>query len=482
MWPRSVLGLVLIGFSLVALPLLLATWRAGIVVDDLAGRSQRLVMQGVRVTRVNERLAEHITDMERYARQYYVVGDRALWGLFLENKASFSETLLRLRELDDERRLESPIAELNVLGGRLDERVPARGQPAPADAPHATLEQFAELRALAASIARSSNAFIDSELELLDQAAAQSRRELSWQAIGLLPITIALAATFSLMIAQPIRRLADAITHLGEQDFDAPIAISGPPELQALGARLDWLRQRLRDADETKNTFLRHMSHELKTPLASLREGSELLTDGTVGPLNVTQQEVANILLENCLKLQALIENLLDFTAWQHDASRLNLRSLELRALVDACLAQHCLEIRRKQIAVALTGSTVELHGDRLKLRTAIDNLVANAIKFSPPAGTVRITIGCEAGSARIDVLDDGPGIPGTERELVFEPFFRGAPLAHTAMRGTGIGLSVVRECARAHGGTIEIIDSPDAGGHLRLSLPIRAEPGSDHV
>ncbi len=482
MWPRSVLGLVLIGFSFVALPLLFATLRAGIAVDDLAARSQRLVMQGVRVTRVNERLAEQITDMERYVRQYYVVGDRALWGLFLENKALFGDTLRRLRELDDDRRLASPIARLHALGVQLDERIPPRGEPAPVDAPHATLDRFAELRTLASSITNNSNAFIDAEVEQLERAAARSRRELSWQAIALVPITIGLTATFTLMIAQPIRRLTAAITHLGEQGFDAPIAISGPPELQALGARLDWLRQRLRDADETKNTFLRHMSHELKTPLASLREGTELLTDGTVGQLNATQQEVANIALENCLKLQALIENLLDFTAWQHDASRLRLSAFDLRTLVDACLAQHGLEIRRKQLTVAVSGAAFELRGDRLKLRTAIDNLVANAVRFSPPAGTIRVAVERDDANARIDVMDEGPGIPAAERKLVFEPFFRGAADGPPGLRGTGIGLSVVRECARAHGGTIDIVDSPGTGGHLRLSLPIAAQAHPDDV
>lgn len=482
MWPRSVLGLVLIGFSLVALPLLFATLRAGLAVDELAQRSQRLVMQGVRVTRVNERLAEQITDMERYARQYYVVGDRALWGLFLENKALFGETLQRLRELDDDRRLASPIARLSGLGAQLDEQTPARDGSAPGDAPPRMLEQFTALRAHANAIAQNSNAFIDAELEALERAAARSRRELSWQAIALVPITIALAATFTLLIAQPIRRLAAAITHLGEQDFNAPVAINGPPELRALGARLDWLRQRLRDADETKNTFLRHMSHELKTPLASLREGSELLTDGTVGALNATQQEVANILLENCLKLQALIENLLDFTAWQHDASRLNLSTFDLRTLLDACLAQHGLEIRRKQIAVAVSGAAIELRGDRLKLRTAIDNLVANAVRFSPLSGTIRIAVAHDGASVRIDVTDAGPGIAASDRELVFEPFFRGAAHADPALRGTGIGLSVVRECARAHGGTIEVIATPGSGGYLRLTLPVDAgaEPDDD--
>lgn len=476
-WPRSVLGLLLVGFSLVALPLAGAVIQAGFSVDKLAERSQRLVIQGVHVTRMNDRLSGHITDMERYARQYYVVGDPALWGLYLENKAAFTDTLISLQGLDGEQRLSGELADLNRVSEDLDEGVPSRekdGDGLIAEAPPETVARFSELRTYAARIARSSNTFIDTELETLDAEAATAQSQLIWHAWALIPITIFFAALFTTMIAQPVRQLRTAIGNLGRRDYIAPIAIGGPVELRGLGSRLDWLRERLRESDETKNTFLRHISHELKTPLASLREGTELLCDGTLGGLSPTQSEVADILLENCMKLQSLIENLLGFSAWQHNAFRLSLSRLDFRSLVNEVLEQQALEIRRRRVAIKLEPQSVTLVADPAKLKVAIENLLANAIKFSPPGSAIRIILDSDERFAYLDIIDAGPGVSAANSELVFEPFFQGDAPPGLAIRGTGIGLSVVRETAQAHGGRVSLETSGNQGGHFRLMLPLQ--------
>ncbi|MFT4562212.1 MAG: two-component system sensor histidine kinase GlrK [Gammaproteobacteria bacterium] len=451
--PRTVLGLVLIGFSIVALPLLLGIARAAYRVDQLAEHSQHLVVHGVQVTRVHERLAEHITDMERYVRQYYVVGDPTLWGLYLENKVTFTEALQVLRRMDGEHSLARQLLELMQLNDGIDDSIPLRDSSATLvahDAPESIVEHFTNLRALAINISERSTSYLDVEIETLGYEAARAQHELFWQSIALLPLTIGLVALFSAMIVRPIRDLASAITKLGEQGFSSTIAINGPDELRALGARLDWLRIRLRETDETKNTFLRHISHELKTPLASLREGTELLSDGSVGTLSVAQKEVADILHENCLKLQTLIENLLNFSAWQHETRELKISRFDFRSLVNFVVAQHRLEIRRKELEVTITSAPVTLCADRRKFRTAIDNLISNAVKFSPQRGQITIAIRAMAESGCVDIVDQGPGVSPGDREFVFEPFYQGQPLAGSTVRGTGIGLSVVRECARA--------------------------------
>lgn len=474
--PRTALGLVLIEFSIVALPLLIGIARAAYRVDQLADHSQHLVVHGVQVTRLHERMAEHITDMERYVRQYYVVSDPTLWGLYLENKATFTQALEVLRRMDSEQRLSRQLLELMRLNDAIDDSLPvfdANTLPEPHSAPESIVEHFADLRALAIDIAERNTSNLDAELGSLGYEAARAQRELLWQSIALLPLTIGLVALFSAMIVRSIRDLTSAITKLGKRGFSSPIAINGPDELRALGARLDWLRIRLRETDETKNTFLRHISHELKTPLASLREGTELLTDGSVGPLSTAHKEVADILNDNCLKLQTLIENLLDFSAWQHEARGLNISRFDLRLLVDFVVAQHSLEIRRKNLDVTITSAPVTLSADRSKLRSAIDNLLSNAIKFSPQGGQIAIPIRTVAESGCVDIVDQGPGIPPEDREFVFEPFYQGQPVAGSAVRGTGIGLSVVRECVRAHDGRIELMIDQNSSGHFRMSLPL---------
>ena len=135
--------------------------------------------------------------------------------------------------------------------------------------------------------------------EVITRATQQA---LAWQAAALLPVAAALAVLFLLFVARPIRQVDRAIRALGEGEFQSAIAVSGPRDIETLGRQLEWLRSRLKENTEEKNKFLRHMSHELKTPLANIREGTELLLDGTVGDLDPPQREVTDILRMNGLK------------------------------------------------------------------------------------------------------------------------------------------------------------------------------------
>ncbi len=128
-------------------------------------------------------------------------------------------------------------------------------------------------------------------------------------------------------MGRPLRTLDRAISELGSGTLSSPIVVSGPQDLERVGRQLEWLRGRLLDLAQERSRFLRHMSHELKTPLANIREGTELLMDGAVGELDGNQREVTGILRENGIKLQRLIENLLSFSAWQTSTARRSTRA-----------------------------------------------------------------------------------------------------------------------------------------------------------
>ena len=217
------------------------------------------------------------------------------------------------------------------------------------------------------------------------------------------------------------------------------------------------------------------MSHELKTPLASIREGAELLLDGTVGSLAETQREVAEILRDNSLELQSLIENLLHFSVQEQKRVRLNLQRFDLRPLIEDVVEKHRLAILGKQLVLRIECANVYLHADREKMHTALDNLLSNAAKFSPRGGEVSIVAEHADREVIIDFCDAGPGIPAADRERIFEPFYQGRTPQAGHVRGTGIGLSVVRECVRALGGEVELVEGVPRGAQFRLRLP--AEP-----
>jgi two-component system sensor histidine kinase GlrK len=116
----------------------------------------------------------------------------------------------------------------------------------------------------------------------------------------------------------------------------------------------------------------------------------------------------------------------------------------------------------------------VELDGDRAKLQTIVDNLVSNAIKFSPEKGHLHVHLRDREGQAIIEVADSGPGIPEAERRRVFDAFYQGSHAADGPVRGTGLGLSIAREYAQAHGGYIEVIEGEAPGACLRVVLPLQ--------
>jgi two-component system sensor histidine kinase GlrK len=220
------------------------------------------------------------------------------------------------------------------------------------------------------------------------------------------------------------------------------------------------------------------MSHELKTPLANIREGTELLMDGAVGELDSNQREVTGILRENGLKLQRLIENLLSFSAWQTNSVGLETSDFRLRPLVKQVLENQQLTLLAQRVRLEVKIEDVTLTADRGKMRLILDNMLSNAIKYSPKGGAIYLSAQADGDRLLMDVADTGPGIPYDERAHIFEAFYTGKAARGTSVKGTGIGLSVVLEFVAAHGGTVQIMDGQFPGAHFRITMPL-VNPGT---
>lgn len=240
-----------------------------------------------------------------------------------------------------------------------------------------------------------------------------------------------------------------------------------------LGARLDAMRKRLVELEQQKRLFLRHVSHELKTPLTSLREGSGLLAEGTAGPLSPGQQEIVAILQQKSLELQRLIDDLLDYHRAQENVARLDLAPVRLDRVVTRVLKDHILAAKARGIRADLRLDPVSLKADADKLRVVADNLVSNAIKYSPDGGIISMAVRKEGKSVVFDVSDSGPGIPPEDRDRIFDWFFRGEHGHQGRVRGSGLGLAIAKEFVAAHRGRIEVVNDDASGAHFRVSLPV---------
>ncbi|MGV3493083.1 MAG: ATP-binding protein [Ramlibacter sp.] len=459
--------LLLVAFLLIALLLGGTALRALVILERLVAQSGDVADHALALNAAGQALAARTAGMERTARQSLVLND----------------ALLRRRFEDEWRAAQGALAQMTQAGLAGDAAAQWRRQsqgiaallqgPAETalDRERAAAAEFRELEGINARLLAGVQALVEDRDRALRQQLGQERRRLMQQVWAAIALAAALAVGFGIWLARPFKRLERAIVGLGENRLDYPIDIPGPSDVRRVSQQLDWLRLRLMELDADKARFLRHVSHELKTPLAALREGAALLEDGVAGRLTPDQQDVVRILRQNTLTLQGHIEALLRFNAAAFEARQLQRRRTDLRALLQEQVEAQRLQWQARRLAVRVEGDAPALEVDPDKLGAAVGNLLSNAIRFSPAGGSVRLGLSGAGAAVCIDIEDQGPGIAEADRERVFEPFYRGERQPEDAVRGSGIGLSIVQEYVAAHGGRVHLLPSAE-GGHFRIELP----------
>ncbi len=465
----------LLGLALIAVPLVVALVDAGVQIRLLADQGQKLVSESRSAARDSQDMAAQIAELERTARVYDVLRtDKTMLDVYRTKDEGLTAIRTRL-----DRQLRAPAAHqaLELLGqqqGTIRLSVLSMSGSDGADRDDLT-QRFSELAALAAKVREQSNAQIDSEVAALELRTQAARRRTLWLSALLIPLTVIAIIAVTFAVGRPLRALDRAISELGSGTLSRPIVVSGPQDLERVGRQLEWLRGRLLDLAQERSRFLRHMSHELKTPLANIREGTELLMDGAVGELDGNQREVTGILRENGIKLQRLIENLLSFSAWQTSTASLDSSEFRLRPLVKQVLENQQLTLLSQRVRLDVKIEDVTLVADRGKVRLILENLLSNAVKYSPKGGAIHMGAAQSNDELVLDVADNGPGIPEEDRAHIFDAFYTGRAAKGGSLKGTGIGLSVVLEFVNAHGGSVQIIDGEYPGAHFRITMPIRS-------
>ncbi len=465
--------LLVAAFLLIAALLAAASLRALFTLEQLTLQSRDSASGALDLAAAAQALADRSVDMERSSRQAVVLADPLLQQRF-EATATDADALLQrllaqgvpMARIKAWRNLRQGITAL--LSGPPNTMLERDRQVA---------SQFREIDALNSAIALQVQQTIAAHnRQLLDELETR-RRQLAQQVGAAIALAVLLALVFGIGLTRPLKRLEQAIVGLGENRLNDSISIDGPADLQRVGQRLEWLRLRLVELDADKARFLRHVSHELKTPLASLREGVSLLEDGVAGQLSDDQREVAKILRHNTGLLQSQIEDLLRFNAAAFEARQLQREKTELRELIDEQIEAQQLQWRARDLQVqvqvqeGMEAAALQIEVDRDKLGIVIANLLSNAIRFSPERSKICIRLSRLADVLRIDLQDEGPGIAAADQARVFEPFYRGSRQPLQGLRGSGIGLSIVHEYMAAHGGSVQLLpDGP--GAHFRIELP----------
>jgi signal transduction histidine kinase len=240
--------------------------------------------------------------------------------------------------------------------------------------------------------------------------------------------------------------------------------------------------ERLRELDRMKDQFVSTVSHELRTPLTSMIGYLELTLDGEAGELTEEQQQFLGIVSRNCTRLNKLIDDIL-FVA-RVDAGRLSLDPdwLPLGEVAWSAVESAQASADKKDVKLHFSADSglPPFWGDGMRLTQMLDNLLTNAIKFTPEGGEVTVRVGQLGDSLHLEVADTGLGIPEDEVGRLFERFFRAS--TGTAIQGTGLGLPIVKSIAEVHGGSISVESELGVGTTFAVDLPLPGLPGAPEI
>jgi two-component system sensor histidine kinase BaeS len=271
-------------------------------------------------------------------------------------------------------------------------------------------------------------------------------------------------------LSQPIRALTTGAKTLRNGDLTQRVKIEGKDEVGQLAHAFNHLAESLERQEKYRKKLTGDLAHELRTPLANLQTHIEGLIDGV---LPSTPENLTSI-HEEILRLGRLVGNLEELN--RAEASRLNLKweETDLRALLERTVSQFQPRYFDKNVdlTVSLPEDPLELSLDQDKISQVVNNLLSNALKFTPKGGSVEVAATRKSRDIEISVRDTGIGISEEDLPFIFERFFRGGN-GENGAKGSGIGLTIAKELTEAHGGKIEVKSALNHGTEFTLRLPL---------
>jgi signal transduction histidine kinase len=243
--------------------------------------------------------------------------------------------------------------------------------------------------------------------------------------------------------------------------------------------RLRRQHQRVAELEEMKSAYLRLASHELRTPIGVARGYVDLAQSGELGTLPRPAREALEQVGASLQDADAILTEMVEIARMQEGRRLLRVDKLDLRETVREAYQRVAPLTTSHHVLISQPESPLWIEGDRLRLRSAVRNLLENAIKYSPEGGEIRCTLNEVGGMASVTVSDRGLGIPPSQVEKLFQRFERASQAAPGGIPGTGLGLHLAREIARAHEGDLTVSSHRDLGTTFVLSLPLSGGPSA---
>lgn len=458
----SLRQLTLVIFAIALIPLCALLWQSQKDLATVANMTATDNTFFVGIVGASRNLESDAVDIERLIRQNYIVRNDQLTDLIRQRLSRFENELIKLC---------SNVNDAAVCA-KLYRRVQRLANFNEIEQQSDLDNQLVEFRSYISELRVAVSTIINARIEAQQNTMQMLKQEQAWSTAVLAFVSLILIVSGSHIIVRPFKRLSRLIRHIAQQSTSLPpVSQRGLRELIAIESDLHWLADRLEQLEHLRTALLRHASHELKTPLASIKEGCSLLNEQMVGHLTPAQQEVVALLVNSTERLNTLVEQLLDYNLLLQQAEP-EIIDLDPSLIVEQCLTENALALNQNghQPKVDITATSIAV--DAELFRRILDNLLSNAVAHGTKAEPIYISIGLSGGFAILQVANHGKPISDSDRNEIFEPFTRGNQQRNDLVIGAGLGLSIVADCARLMHGSVDIVDVDYADVCFRVAIP----------
>lgn len=488
------------GYIIVALFMLSVSFYLIFRLNRLNSDSTSILMTDIPSMKNGEKLLVILLEQVKNEKKYLITNDSAFLDLFHDKKGEFLSCLKSIEETitrQEEKTFANQIKNFYDIYLAMSSKnfILANYNNITSTDPNHEKEKKKTIDQLTGSI----NALIHEQeialirkIELFQMTVHKSTKI----SLAVIMIAILFGAIFSYFfirsICTPVKTLKEATERIAHGDLDCQIKITSCDEIGTLGMAFNQMCSRLKELDQMKSDFISNVSHNLKTPLTAIREANELMLDKVAGQISESQFKLLNIIKESTLRLIMMINDLLDISRLEAGLMRYNFQYSSIQEIISRSIEGIRFLAENKKINVMYENGVVvpEILLDRNKIAQVMENILSNAVKFTPLGGAItvktqevkapNISQDCTKQNqmnnvnsfVQVSISDTGIGIPDEYHDRIFEKFGQVDDKGKGGIKGTGLGLFIAKKIIIDHGGNVWVENNPGYGSTFHFILP----------
>jgi two-component system sensor histidine kinase GlrK len=444
---------------------------------SLSGLLNSIVEADISLVRMSSNLLDVLIVQYGNDKKFSVVREKDFITLFEEGDLSFNQIINDIRRIDAERRQSVNLQEIEDLHASYSELFHRKSEhllkgKKPWDDNNESEDLFNNILLKVKILIKGYETSLIDKMKQSDEKTENAKRTITLIFVYTIVLSLIITAVITYGIRVPLKRLRHATSLLSDGDFDHRIEISSRDEIGDLTSAFNVMSRKLKELDQMKADFISYASHELRTPMTSLKEAVALMMDKVAGDLTEKQRELMGIIDEDCDRLLKLINDLLDLSKLESGLLPLNIQDSRIEDVVEKTLSaiRPIAESRGVYIGADLGNNIPAIPMDGFRIQQVLTNLLSNAIKFTDNGGRISIILNKEGNDIVVKVSDTGEGIPHDALGSIFDKFHQ----LGDKKAGTGLGLPIAKHIIESHGGRIWAESELGRGSIFSFTLPLR--------